>query len=445
MGKRNDLTAAEAAAGIAAGDFTSEDLLADCLDRVAARDGDVQAWAYLDPNHAMRQARDADAALKVKRARGEKPAPLHGVPIGIKDVIDTVDMPTENGTPAHQGRRPAQDAACVAALRAAGAVIMGKTVTTELANITPSKTRNPHNLDHSPGGSSAGSGAAVADGQVTLALGTQTGGSVIRPASFNGIHGFKPTLGMIPRSGVLMQSHTLDTVGVYGRCLEDLALIADTLSQPDPGDSYSYRGSRAPLTAGLRAEREGPPRLAFLKTPAWPQAEEGAREAISAFVASLGEACRETEMPAPFDDILSLHATVMAAEDLAHYGPLLEDCPELLSDMLKSRMAEAEKIRADDYVKALLARDELQRDFAELFENIDAIIALSAPGPAPHGFETTGNAAFNGLWTFLGLPCVSLPLLTVNDLPLGVQVIGPYGGDAATLNTADWVERNSEA
>ncbi|RVU34799.1 amidase [Hwanghaeella grinnelliae] len=442
MGKLNELTAVDAAAGIAAGDFTAEDLMADCLDRVAARDNEVEAWAYLNPNYAIRQARDADAALKVQKARGEKPAPLHGVPVGIKDVIDTVDMPTENGSPAYQGRRPQADAACVAALRAAGAVIMGKTVTTELANIAPSKTRNPHDLDRSPGGSSAGSGAGVADGQVTLALGTQTGGSVIRPASFNGIHGFKPTLGMIPRSGVLMQSHTLDTVGVYGRSLEDLALIADVLSLPDPGDAHSYRGSRAPLMPGLRAEREEPPRLAFIKTPAWPQADDEAQKAISAFVASLGETCVETEMPAPFDDILSLHATVMAVEDLAHYGPLLENSPELVSDMLKSRMAEAEKIRGDDYVKALLAREKLQQDFAALFENIDAVIALSAAGTAPRGFETTGNPAFNGPWTYLGLPCVSLPLLTVSDMPLGVQVIGPFGADAATLNTARWVERN---
>lgn len=445
MGKLNHLSAVDAATGIAAGDFTAEDLMADCLARVSERDSDVEAWAYLDPDFAMRQARNADATGKVARARGEKLAPLHGVPIGIKDVIDTEDMPTENGSKAFAGRQPTQDATSVAALRAAGAVIMGKTVTTELANILPSKTKSPHNLNHSPGGSSSGSGAGVADHQVTLALGTQTGGSVIRPASFNGVFGLKPTLGMIPRSGVLMQSHTLDTIGVFGRSLEDLALIGDILSVPDPGDRFSYRGSRPSLRAALKAERDPPPRLAFVKTPAWPQADSEAQKAIESFAASLGKACIEADLPAPFDQILALHATVMGAEDLTHYGPLLENRPDAVSDLLKSRMVEAAKIRADDYIKALLARETLQRAIAALFEDVDAVIALSAAGPAPHGFETTGNPAFNGLWTYLGLPCISLPLLTVKGMPLGVQIIGPYGADAAALGVSRWVEKNGKA
>ncbi|WP_425406154.1 amidase [Hwanghaeella sp.] len=445
MGKLNELTAVDAAAGIARGAFTAEALMSDCLERVGQRDEDVRAWAYLDPDHAMGQARDADAALERLQARGEEPAPLHGVPVGIKDIIDTDDMPTENGSPAFAGRRPSLDAACVAALRAAGAIIMGKTVTTEFANILPSKTRNPRNLNHSPGGSSAGSGAAVADNQVTLALGTQTGGSVIRPASFNGIYGLKPTLGMIPRSGVMLQSHTLDTVGVYGRCLDDLALIGDVLSAPDRADAYSFRGSRPRLSSALAQDRAREPRLAFVKTPAWPEAEEEAQEAILSFTASFGSACTEVDPPTPFGQILNFHATVMGAEDLAHYAPLLEDSPDLISDMLKARMGEAARIPADSYVKALLAREKLQQIFAALFEKFDAVIALSAAGPAPRGFETTGNPIFNGLWTYLGFPCVSLPLLAVKDMPLGVQVIGPYGGDAATLAVSRWVERNGKA
>lgn len=445
MGKLNDLTAVDAAAGIAAGDFTAEALMADCLARVSERDGDVEAWTYLDPDFAMRQARNADAAAKVARARGEKPGPLHGLPVGIKDVIDTEDMPTENGSPAFARRQPTQDAICVAALRAAGAVIMGKTVTTELANILPSKTKNPHNPGHSPGGSSSGSGAGVADNQVTLALGTQTGGSVIRPASFNGVYGLKPTLGMIPRAGVLLQSHTLDTVGVFGRCLEDLALIGDVLSIPDPGDAFSYRGSRPSLRASLGVERDRPPRLAFIKTPAWPQADDEAQQALQSFISSLGNACVEPDLPQLFDEILALHATVMGAEDLTHYGPLLESRPESVSALLRARMEDAAKIRADDYIKALLAREKLQRDMAALFDEVDAVISLSAPGPAPLGFETTGNPAFNGLWTYLGLPCISLPLLTVKGMPLGVQIIGPWGADAAALGVARWVERNGKA
>jgi len=228
--KPNELTATEASRLMASGALSAEELVRACLARIAERDGDVRAWEYIDPDYAIEQARNADR----ERASGKAVGPLHGVPVGIKDIIDTADMPTENGSAIFRGRRTNHDAACVAALRAAGAVILGKTVTTELANIAPSKTRNPHDLEYSPGGSSAGSGAAVGDHQVPLALGTQTGGSVIRPASFNGIYGLKPTLGYIPRGGVLLQSHTLDTVGVYGRSVEDLGLISDALSAYDP-------------------------------------------------------------------------------------------------------------------------------------------------------------------------------------------------------------------
>ncbi|MEO8420586.1 MAG: amidase, partial [Hyphomicrobium sp.] len=210
------LSTTAAAEAIRHGELTSVALVTACLDRIAAHEGNVQAWEYLDPELALAQARDADAAFRAGEASGA----LHGVPIGVKDIFDTADMPTENGSPIFSGRRPDRDATCVAALRSAGAVILGKTVTTELALLTPAKTRNPHNLTHTPGGSSAGSAAAVADHMVPAALGSQTAGSIIRPASFCGVYGFKPTLGLVPRSGVLMQSHTLDTVGVYGRSVE---------------------------------------------------------------------------------------------------------------------------------------------------------------------------------------------------------------------------------
>ena len=214
------LTATAAADAIRKGELSAETLVRACLERIAAREDDVQAWAHVDPELALAQAREADAALRAGEATGA----LHGVPVGVKDIFDTADMPTENGSPIFAGRRPERDATCVAALRDAGAVIMGKTVTTELALLTPAKTRNPRNLAHTPGGSSAGSAAAVADHMVPAALGSQTAGSIMRPASFCGVYGFKPTLGLVPRAGVLMQSHTLDTVGLYARSIEDLAL-----------------------------------------------------------------------------------------------------------------------------------------------------------------------------------------------------------------------------
>lgn len=437
MAKLNELTATVAAQMIADGEITAEQLVQDCLDRIEAREPEVQAWAYIDPDYALAQARAADQ----QRAEGKGVGPLHGVPVGIKDIIDTADMPTENGSPMFKGRRTNHDAACVAALRAAGAIIMGKTVTTELANLNPSKTRNPHNLEHTPGGSSAGSGAGVADYHIPLALGTQTGGSVIRPASFNGVYGLKPTLGLIPRGGVLMQSHTLDTVGVYGRSVEDLGLITDTLSIFDPADAQSYRGSRGRTSEVLAQEPPRQPRFAFLKTPAWDHADAGAQAAIESTVAALGDICDAPDLPDPWNQVCDLHATVIGAEDLAYYGSYLEQTPELLSAKITERLTAAKAIRADEYIKTLQARETIYASLEDLLQRYDAILCLPAPGPAPRGFETTGNAIFNGLWTYLGVPCVSLPRLTVDGLPLGLQLVGMRGDEGRLLRTARWLDR----
>lgn len=436
MTKLNELTASEAANKIANGDISAEQLMQACLDRVAEREGDVRAWAYIDPEYALAQARRADEELK----SGKSVGPLHGVPVGIKDVIDTADMPTQNGSALFEGRRTNHDAACVAALRGAGAIIMGKTVTTELANLNPSKTRNPHNLEHTPGGSSAGSGAGVADFHMPLALGTQTGGSVIRPASFNGVYALKPTLGLIPRGGVLMQSHTLDTVGVYGRSLDDIALIGDVLSIHDPDDAQSFSGSRASLREVSEQASPTTPRLAFLKTPAWDHAEPEAQQAIEDVAKSLGDQCRLEELPSPFDQVVDFHSTIIAVEDLAYYGKFLDEQPELLSANIKRRLGDAQQVRGDTYVNALLARETIYGSLEKLLNSYDAILCLSSAGPAPHGFETTGNAIFNGLWTYLGVPCVSLPRLTVRDMPMGVQLVGMRGDEGRLLRTARWLD-----
>jgi Asp-tRNA(Asn)/Glu-tRNA(Gln) amidotransferase A subunit family amidase len=434
--KPNELTATEASRLMASGALSAEELVRACLARIAERDGDVRAWEYIDPDYAIEQARNADR----ERASGKAVGPLHGVPVGIKDIIDTADMPTENGSAIFGGRRTNHDAACVAALRAAGAVILGKTVTTELANIAPSKTRNPHDLEYSPGGSSAGSGAAVGDHQVPLALGTQTGGSVIRPASFNGIYGLKPTLGYIPRGGVLLQSHTLDTVGVYGRSVEDLGLISDALSACDPEDQWSYRGSRGSLTSALAQEPPAPPRFAFLETPAWDHAEDDAKAAIRGVADRLGRQCEAETLPPPFDRIIDLHMTVMGAEDLAYYGRHLEATPELLSPQIRERLEAAKSIRADQYIDALIKREEIYGGLEALLGRYDAVLCLASTGPAPKGFETTGSAIFNGLWTYLGVPCVSLPRLEVRGLPMGVQLVGLRGDEGRLLRTARWLD-----
>jgi len=279
------LSATEAAARIARGEATSEALVSACLDRIEAQDPQVRAWAFLDRERALAQAKAADETRRIGKGVG----PLHGVPVGIKDVIDTADFPTEHGSPIFKGRRPDKDAACVTALRRAGAVILGKTVTTEFAASTPSVTRNPHNLEHTPGGSSSGSAAAVAAGMVPLAVGTQTGGSVIRPAAFCGVYGFKPTFGMIPRTGVLPQALSLDTVGVFARSVEDAALIADAMQAYDGGDAASLATSRPRLLATATEDWPLPPSMVFVKTHAWANADAATREAFDELVAEYAD------------------------------------------------------------------------------------------------------------------------------------------------------------
>ncbi len=287
------LTAADAARRIDAGEITSEMLVEACLDRIAAREEAVQAWAYLDREFAMEQARRADAV----RAEGRSTGPLHGVPVGIKDIIDTEAMPTESGTPLLAGRQPRHDAAVVAALKDAGAVILGKTVTTEFAYFHPGKTRHPRNPEHTPGGSSSGSAAAVGDNMVPLALGTQTVGSVIRPAAFCGVVGFKPTHGLISRSGVLAQSPLLDTIGTFSRSIEDAALMADCLTAYDASDREMWPRSRPRLRAMAAEPPPLAPLLAFVKGPAWEHAEAVTGEAFAELADALGEQCDEVELP----------------------------------------------------------------------------------------------------------------------------------------------------
>ena len=291
------LGAVEAAEKIRLGQISSEQLVSVCLEQIERLEEAVQAWAHLDPDYALDQAREADKVLLQGRFLG----PLHGVPVGIKDIFDTRDFPSEDGTVLHAGRRPQSDATLVTRLKEAGAVIIGKTVTTELAVFSPGKTRNPHNLDHTPGGSSSGSAAAVACGMIPVAVGTQTNGSMIRPASFCGVYGYKPTFGHISRHLVLPQSRPLDQVGVFGRSLEDVSLIAEALVGYDANDPDSVMQATPAL---LMSQAEDPPlepRLAFVKTPVWEQADDCTRAALEELVDELGESASEIPLPVMFD------------------------------------------------------------------------------------------------------------------------------------------------
>ena len=436
-----ELTAVEAAAKIRSGEISSRDLIDACIQRIESLEDKIEAWEFFDPDYARRQADEADTLLK----QGQGTGLLHGVPVGIKDIIDTADMPTENGSPIFAGRCPENDAALVAGLRQAGAVIMGKTVTTELAVFSPGKTRNPHNPAHTPGGSSSGSAAGVAAHMIPLSVGTQTGGSIIRPAAFCGIYGLKPTFGLVPRTGVLCQSTGLDTVGPMARSIEDIALLLDHIAFYDSGDADSIIRSKPNYLQFVQSEEPDRPKLAFVKTPAWEFAESRAVAAIEDYCARLGSACTMVELPDEFANILDLHRNVHMADIATHYGPLREQHEEGLSSLLSERIVEGQSIRATDYIHARLQRDVLNRALEPLFEEYDALMALSATGPAPKGLESTGNPIFNGLWTYLGVPALNIPHLQVDGMPMGFQIIGRQFDDARILRIGKWLDRHNNA
>ena len=437
------LSAHDAARLIREGAVSSEELVQACLERVREVEPGVQAWQFLDEELAIAQARAADE----RRRSGEPVGPLCGVPVGIKDIIDTGDMPTENGTVLHAGRTPRNDAAVVARLRAAGAAILGKTVTTECAYFSPGKTRNPHNPAHTPGGSSSGSAAAVAAGMVPLALGSQTNGSVIRPAAFCGVYGFKPSHGLIPRSGILKLSRTLDHVGIFARTLEDIALVAGELTGYDEGDPDTRPRGRIPFGVIAAEEPPIPPVIAFIKTPVWERAEPETREAFAELVETLGACVEEVELFPSASDAWDWHRTIMDAEMAANLEREWLHGKDKLSGQLRALIERGREVRAIDYQRALSRIPQVRESFEELFtQRYDAILTPAAPGAAPKGLGATGDPSFCSLWTLTGLPAVSLPLLQAsNGLPIGVQLIGRYNFDARLLRTAQWLVRRLAA
>jgi Asp-tRNA(Asn)/Glu-tRNA(Gln) amidotransferase A subunit family amidase len=430
------LSASDAARLIRDGVISSTQLVEACLARVRAVDADVQAWAFLDPAHVLAQARAADD----RRLEGQPTGPLHGVPVGVKDIVDTADMPTEHGSVLYAGRTPSRDASVVAMLRAAGAVIMGKTVTTEYAYFTPGKTRNPHDPARTPGGSSSGSAAAVAAHMVPGAIGSQTNGSVIRPAAFCGVVGFKPTHGLIPRSGALLLSRALDHVGVFARTVEDAALLAEVLAGFDEEDPDTRAMARPPLAQVAASEPPLPPRFAFVRSPAWKHVEPAMSEAFAELVGALGEAANEIELGAGFDRVLDMHRTVMEVEMAHNLNRDYEQGRDQLSERLRGLIERGRKQLAVDYTRAVAGAAPLNDALDAVFDEYDAILTPAAPGEAPRSLETTGNPVCCTIWTYLGTPAVSLPLLRSEaGMPLGVQLIARRGNDARLLRTARWL------
>ncbi len=437
-----EMSAAEAAAAIQAGETTSEELVQACLDRIATLEDTVGAWAHLDPEYALQQARDAD----LHRRSGMSVGPLHGVPVGVKDIFDTRDMPTEDGTALHAGRTPAYDATAVALLREAGAVIMGKTITTELAVYAPGKTRNPHDPARTPGGSSSGSAAAVAAQMVPLAIGTQTNGSVIRPASYCGVYGYKPSHGLISRYRVLQQSRALDQVGVFGRTVGDVALLAEQLMSFDERDPDMRPRSRPRLIGTATEEPLVPPRLAFVKTPAWDQADKDVQDAFAELTEFLGDGVEELDLSDLLENVVNWHRTIMEADLARSFRLEYERGKESLSATLREMIERGQQCLAVDFNDALEQFPALNSALEEILLEYDAIITPATTGEAPAGLETTGSPVFCTPWTFLGMPSISVPILQgSNGMPIGVQMTAARNDDARLLRTANWLVQRVEA
>ena len=419
MTEPHELTATEASAKIDAGTLTAEALVESCIERIEAREHSVRAWKYIDVQAARTQAKALD--------RGPRQGVLHGIPFGVKDIIDTATMPTGHGSPIYEGHRPTIDAPCVALSLQSGGVMMGKTVSTEFASRHPGATRNPHNPDYSPGGSSSGSGAAVADKMVPMAFGTQTGGSVIRPAAFCGCVGYKPTYGLFSAAGVKENTRSFDTLGLYGRSIEDVALFRSGVLAID----------HEPLRDASISEL----RVAFCRTMFWDRASTATQNVLETTAETLGKAgakISELTLDGPFEGYEALGRTVTGFEfpraltfERTHHYELLSD------DLREKRFAHGLTVTFDEYQDALSQLASCRRWLADAFKGFDVILTPSAPDEAPKGLEYTGDPCFNIFATWTYTPGVTLPTNTgPNGLPIGVQLMGPHRQDIRLLEIA---------
>ena len=412
------------------GELTSEKYVKAFLDHIKVREPLVGAWNYLNHEQAIQQAKLAD-----KRWKDKNPGKLNGLPIGIKDIIDTKDMPTENGSSICKNRMPTEDAHLVKLLREAGAVIMGKCVTTEFALSGPGKTKNPKDLECTPGGSSSGSAAAVSDNMIPLAIGSQTGGSVLRPASFTGILGLKPTFGTISRHGMSPISQRLDHPGIYANSTCDIDLVASVILSYDEKDldmikQYNYKQNYVIKT----------PKFAFVKGPVWDIGDKDMQEQIIKFVENSPFDIEELNLGNDFNEAAHSHEVIMngsIAKSLSHY---YESEKEKLHPFTKSRIEAGIPVSAKQYIEAIENAKKMQQTLWKFFNKFDAIITPAATGQAPRDLMNTGNAIFNGYWTMMGVPAISLPLLKGKDsLPIGIQIISSWNEDFKLLKIAEYI------
>ena len=415
------------------GELTSQKYVKAFLDHIKIREPLVGAWNYLNQEQAIQQAKLAD-----KRWKDKNPGKLNGLPIGIKDIIDTKDMPTENGSSICKDRRPSIDAHLVKLLKDAGAVIMGKCVTTEFALSGPGKTKNPKDLECTPGGSSSGSAAAVSDNMIPLAIGSQTGGSVLRPASFTGILGFKPTFGTISRFGMSPISERLDHPGIYANSTRDIDLVASVILSYDEKDldmvkHYNYKQDYI-----VEA-----PRFAFVKGPVWDFGEDDMQEQIIKFIENLPFEVEELNLGDDFNEAANSHEVIMNGSIAKSLSQYYENEKEKLHPFTISRIEAGIPVSAKQYIEAIENAKKMQQTLNKFFHKFDAIITPAAPGQAPRDLMNTGNAIFNGYWTMMGTPAISLPLLHGRDnLPMGIQIISSWNEDYKLIKIAEYIMQN---
>jgi Asp-tRNA(Asn)/Glu-tRNA(Gln) amidotransferase A subunit family amidase len=406
------------------------------LERIKTLELDVRAFAHFDAASALAAAERADE----QRGLGDPPGPLHGLPVAVKDIIDTTDFPTEHGGEIFLGRQPERDATIVKRLRTAGAIVIGKTVTSQYALFVPGPTRNPHDLKRTPGGSSSGSAAAVAAGFVPVALGTQTNGSIIRPASYCGVVGFKPSLGVLPRTGVLRHSALIDHPGVFAGSVADAAFVADAIASEDIDDSLSRNLPASLLDAAL--DRDKTPRVAFALGPFESRAEPATRETLRAFLARLPLRVDAIELGPQFATAESALRALMCAGVAESLGPGIDAAATHVPELVVRLVEEGRALSAVDLVTAWTSRDSLRSELIARMSEYDAVLTFASAGPAPLASEGTGDPIFATLWTLIGAPAYSLPLLrSTSGLPIGVQAVGAPGRDVELTSAAAWLMR----
>tara|TARA_B100001989_G_scaffold215698_1_gene166265 strand:- start:142 stop:1470 length:1329 start_codon:yes stop_codon:yes gene_type:complete len=411
------------------------------IERISKFEKDVKAWAHFDKKVLLEKAAEADD----HRRSGKPVGFLHGVPIAVKDIVGTVDMPTECGTVIRKGKSYSQNAEIIDLLHSAGAIVMGKTATSELAYLGPPATTNPHDKTRTPGGSSSGSAASVASFMAPASIGSQTGGSIIRPASYCGVVGYKPSYGLISRNGVLRTSYSLDHIGMFGRSVEDVAMLAKVLIKKDKYDTATIHYSTENI---LSETKKGPlfdPKFIFYKTDHWKIIDKKSRESFDYFIKSFKKNIEIFDTPSYFKDIHKYHKIIHETDLANNFSVYFKKYKKKLSKFMQDAINNGNKYSAKEYAEAIDFIKRSYESYQEVFEDYHGVLTPSSPGVAPKGLKSTGTAEFNKVWSYLGTPCISLPLLEgENNLPLGVQLVGNKYDDHRFLGVAKWLERECQ-